>query len=114
MRSTTPVTPLTKATIRASAIKELAWRGYDVWINNNIAVRGRKFIGRRGVSDIIGITKDGRWVVTEVKTLNDVLSDDQIIFLNDIKKAGGEAYIACQVGNRVELKEWEVKTIKSK
>jgi len=100
--------PLTKAHIRASAIKELTWKGYDVWINNNIAVRRRAFIGRLGVSDIIGITKDGRWVVAEVKTLNDRLSPDQITFLNDVKKTGGEAYIACQVGNQVELKEWKV------
>jgi hypothetical protein len=99
---------LTKAIIRESALKELSWRGHDCWIQNNIAVRGRKFIGRRGVPDIIGITKDARWVVCEVKTLNDRLSDDQILFLNSIKKAGGEAYIAHQVGNRVELKEWEI------
>jgi hypothetical protein len=99
---------LTKATIRESALKELTWRGYDVWIQNNIAVRGRKFIGRRGVPDIIGITKDARWVVCEVKTLNDRLSDDQIDFLNSVKKAGGEVYIAHQVGNQVELKEWEI------
>jgi hypothetical protein len=108
MRSAPTIT-FTKATIRESAIKELTWRGYDVWIQNNIAVRGRKFIGRRGIPDIIGITKDARWVVCEVKTLNDRLSDDQIDFLNSIKKAGGEAYIAHQVGNQVELKEWEVK-----
>lgn len=100
---------LTKAQIRESALKELAWRGFDCWINNNLAVRGRKFIGRRGVADLIGVTKDGRWVACEVKTLNDRLSSDQILFLNDIKKAGGEAFIACQVGDRVELKEWEVK-----
>lgn len=99
---------LTKGHIRASAIKELTWRGYTVWINNNLAVRKRKFIGRLGVSDVIGITKDGRWVACEIKTLNDRLSDDQITFLNDVKKAGGLAYIALQVGTRVELREWEV------
>lgn len=99
---------LTKATIRASAIKELTWRGYNVWIHNNLAVRKRKFIGRLGVSDVIGITKDGRWVACEIKTLNDRLSNDQIDFLNDVKKAGGAAYVACQVGTRVELREWEV------
>lgn len=108
MMKTTSIKELTKATIRASAIKELTWRGYDVWINNNIAVRGRAFIGRLGVSDIIGITRDGRWVVAEIKTLNDSLSSNQITFLNDVKKAGGEAYIAHQVGNRVELKIWEI------
>lgn len=100
---------LSKGEIRASAIKELTWRGHAVWINNNLAVRKRKFIGRLGVSDVIGITKDGRWVACEIKTLNDRLSDDQITFLNDVKKAGGEAYIACQVGTRMELREWEVK-----
>jgi hypothetical protein len=108
MKTRQTITPLTKAQIRASALKELAWRGYDCWINNNLAVRGRKFIGRLGVSDIIGLTKDARWVVAEVKTLNDRLSPDQILFLNDIKKAGGEVYIAHQVGGQVELKEWEV------
>lgn len=100
---------LTKGEIRESAIKELTWRGYDVWINNNLAVRKRKFIGRLGVSDVIGITKDGRWVVCEVKTLNDRLSPDQITFLNDVKKAGGLAYIAQQGNNRrVELKDWVI------
>lgn len=69
-----PTITLTKAVIRASALKELAWRGHDVWIQNNLAVPGRKFIGRRGVADIIGLTKDCRWVVAEVKTLNDRLS----------------------------------------
>lgn len=100
---------LSKGHIRASAIKELEWRGYTVWVHNNLAVRKRKFIGRLGVSDLIGITKDGRWVACEIKTLNDRLSDDQITFLNDVKKAGGVAYIACQAGTRVELREWEVK-----
>lgn len=101
--------PLTKGHIREIAIKELSWRGHDVWINNNIAVRKRKFIGRLGVSDVIGITKDGRWVACEVKTLNDRLSDDQIKFLNDVKKAGGIALIACQGDNgQVELRAWEM------
>lgn len=111
MRTVIKITHLTKDIIRASALKELSWKGFDCWRQNNIAVRGRKFIGRLGVSDVIGITKDGRWIACEIKTLNDRLSPDQITFLNDIKKAGGEAYIAHQIGNQVELKEWEIKTI---
>lgn len=102
------VKQLTKGEIRESAIKELAWRGYDVWKNNNLAVRKRKFIGRLGVSDVIGISKSGLWVACEIKTLNDRLSPDQITFLNDVKKAGGVAYIATQEENQVVLKEWEV------
>jgi hypothetical protein len=104
-----PIKELSKAHIRASAIKELTWRGHDVWIQNNIAVRKRKFIGRLGISDVIGISKDGRWVACEIKTLGDRLSDDQIKFLNDVKIAGGLAYLAVQTGNQVELREWEGK-----
>jgi hypothetical protein len=100
---------LTKGDIRESALKELAWRGYDCWIQNNLAVRGRKFIGRLGVSDVFGFDKrTARIVACEVKTLNDRLSSDQIKFLNDVKTAGGIALIAHQVGNTVELKEWEI------
>lgn len=113
MRRVAHTTELTKAQIRASAIKELTWRGYDVWINNNLAVRKRKFIGRLGVSDIIGITKDGRWVVAEVKTVNDKLSDDQIKFLNSIATSGGGlAYLAVDINGRVELRKWEIQKVK--
>lgn len=110
----TPAEPkeLTKAHIRQSALKELEWRGIDAWRQNNIAVRRRTFIGRYGVSDIMGFCKrTGRIVAVEVKTVNDRLSDDQIDFLNDVKTAGGLAYVACQVGNRVILKEWEVQNL---
>lgn len=109
MRSTVKAKELSKAHIRASAIKELTWRGHAIWIQNNLAVKGRKFIGRRGQSDLVGFTKFGQFLACEIKTLNDRLSNDQIDFLNDVKKAGGVAYIACQVGTRVELREWEVK-----
>lgn len=102
---------LTKGEIRESAIKELTWRGNTVWIQNNLAVKGRKFIGKRGQADIIGYrNNDAVMVAAEVKTLNDRLSPEQITFLNDVKKAGGLAYIAQQGNNgQVELKEWEVK-----
>jgi hypothetical protein len=98
---------LTKGEIRASAIKELTIRKCVVWPQNNLAVKGRKFIGRKGVSDILGITPAGLFLAVEVKTVNDFLSDDQINFLNDITRSGGLAYIACQSATgAVELKEW--------
>lgn len=31
--------------------------GCEVWRNNNLAVRGRAFIGKKGVPDIIGYSK---------------------------------------------------------
>lgn len=107
MKTTKPTIHLTKDIIRESALKELTWRGYDVWRNNNLAVRGRKFIGRKGVPDIIGFDKQGKWVVCEVKTINDRLSDDQTKFLNDIKHSGALAFLAVQHGNQVMVVEWE-------
>ena len=105
------VKDLTISTIRESAIRELTWRGNTVWVQNNLAVRGRKFIGKRGQSDVIGFRNcDAVMVVCEVKTIGDRLSDDQIKFLNDIKRAGGIAYLACQSATgAVELREWEGK-----
>ena len=41
-----------------------------------------------GVSDIIGI-KDGRMLCCEVKSKNGVLSDEQKIFLENIRLKGG-------------------------
>lgn len=111
MRARAAIKELSKGAIRASAITEMEWKGHSIWIQNNLAVKGRKFIGRRGQSDCVGFTKDGRFLAVEIKTLNDRLSPDQIKFLNDVKKAGGLAYIALQVGTRVELREWEVQTI---
>lgn len=110
MRRATGIKQISKGQIRASAIRELTWRGYTVWVQNNLAVRGRKFIGKRGQADLMGYrNKDAVICACEIKTLNDRLSDDQIKFLNDVKKAGGLALIACQVGNSVELREWEGK-----
>lgn len=98
---------LTKGEITKSALTELKLRGANVWMQNNLAVRGRKFIGRKGVSDIIGfVNKTGLFVACEVKTIDDIFSDDQIVFMNEIKKAGGIALIATQEFNHVVLKDW--------
>lgn len=110
MRNT--VKALTKAYIRASAITELTWRGHTVWIQNNLAVKGRKFIGRRGVADIIGFTKypECKFVACEIKTVNDRLSKDQIEFMADVKSSGGIALIAKQNNKgQVELIEFNPK-----
>jgi hypothetical protein len=101
------VAELDKATIRRQAITELTLKGNTVWINNNIAIPGRKFIGRKGVSDLVGITRTGHWCACEVKTINDKLSDEQIDFLTEIKQRGGTALLAQQNKNgKVELVEF--------
>jgi hypothetical protein len=105
---------LTKDQIRKSALTELRFRGVNCWIQNNLAVRGRKFIGRYGVSDILGFVERtnhyelmGTFVVCEVKTIGDVFSDDQKKFLTEVKQAGGIALYATQELNQVVIKQWE-------
>jgi hypothetical protein len=84
---------MTASELTKWAIAMLNLKGNIVWRNNNLAVRGRKFVGRKGVPDIIGYDKEGRSVWCEVKTKNDRLSDDQEDFLNEAHKAGCRCYI---------------------
>lgn len=103
-----PLKVLTKDEIRKSALTELRLRGVNCWIQNNLAVRGRKFIGRYGVSDIMGFgTNTGLIVACEIKTINDSFSDDQKKFLTEVKQAGGIALYATQELNQVIIKPWE-------
>src|SRR5687768_6618909 len=103
-----PMKVLTKGQITKSALTELKLRGANVWQQNNLAVPGRRFIGRKGVPDIIGfVNATCLFVACEVKTIDDVFSDDQIVFMNEIKKAGGIALIATQEFNQVVLKDWD-------
>ena len=89
------------------AIAELSALGCTVWRANNIAIPGRKFIGKKGMSDIIGYDDGGCAVYCEVKTINDKLSQFQIDFMNDAMNAGCRVFVYSQIkdGN-AELKNW--------
>jgi hypothetical protein len=109
-----PMKVLTKGEITKSALIELKLRGANCWMQNNLAVPGRKFIGRKGVSDILGYVEKtnyyeikGTLLVCEVKTINDSFSDDQKTFLTEVKQAGGIALYATQELNNVVIKPWE-------
>jgi Holliday junction resolvase len=72
--------------------------GNEVWRNNNLAVRGRAFIGRRGVPDIIGYNKKyGYFVAVEVKAIGDRASTNQLLFLEQLSMAGGCAMLCQQI-----------------
>ena len=48
------------------------------WRSNNIAVKGRKFIGLKGVPDILGVLPPhGTMLAIEVKTEKGIQSDEQ-------------------------------------
>jgi hypothetical protein len=89
------------------AIAELTSFGFHVWRANNIAIPGRKFIGMKGMPDIIGYDCGGVAVWCEVKTANDKLSTEQIVFLTMAADAGCRCYIAMQDKEYgVQLKNW--------
>lgn len=70
--------------------------GYEVWRNNNLAVKGRTFVGRKGVPDIIGYHKKyGQFIACEIKALGDRLSVHQLELLNDLGVCGGSS-LMCQ------------------
>lgn len=78
--------------ITAFALNYLKLSRVTAWRQNNLAVRGRKFIGLLGVFDMPGICEiTGKWVAVETKTINDRPSADQLAFQAMIRKAGGVA-----------------------
>lgn len=52
---------------------------------------------RNGTSDILGIDSNGRFIAIEVKTAKGRLSENQKIFIDDINKHGGLAFVARSV-----------------
>jgi hypothetical protein len=74
--------------------------GYEVWRNNNLAVKGRSFIGKKGVPDIIGYDKKhGQFVACEIKKLGDRISPEQFTFLTQLGLAGGASMLCSQISN---------------
>ena len=100
---------LSASEITAEVLLKLRAIGYTVWRQNNLAVRGRKHNGRKGVSDVLGYTGKGLIVACEVKTIRDVLSEDQKDFLRGIKNKGGIALVATQEKQEVVIKPFEEK-----
>lgn len=103
------IRPLTKGEITKSALIELQYRGFEAWRQNNLAVRGREFIGRKGIGDISGYQRNpatGIRLEVEIKTISDKLSDDQIKFLGEAQAAGCICMIAHEINGKVVLTEF--------
>ena len=81
-------------------IDYLSSKGIIVWRNNNLAVKGRAFIGRKGVPDIIGYDKKhGQFVACEIKKLGDRISPEQFTFLTQLGLAGGASMLCSQTSD---------------
>jgi len=84
---------LTKAAL--NYLDAVGWKDY-MWRQNNLAVKGRKFIGKKGVPDLIGIhRKTGGFLAMEIKAGKDKASKEQITFIDDVNKTpyGHAAFI---------------------
>lgn len=97
---------ITAAQLTKWAIVVLTTKGFTVWRQNNLAVPGRKFIGLKGVPDVIGYDKEGRAVYCEVKAGEDRLSEAQIDFMSSASKAGCRTYISHDKGGAMTIQTW--------
>lgn len=98
---------LTAGELTTYALRVLNAWGCTVWRQNNHATRGRKFIGMKGVPDIIGHDLGGVAVYAEIKTTGDRLSQDQIDFMNGAAARECRAYIVRELNGQPNVEKWE-------
>lgn len=79
--------------LTAKTISYLEFLGCSVWRENNIAAPKRRFVGKKGKSDIAGVTKNGIGLYVEIKTPGDRMSKDQKEFQRMILKTGALYFI---------------------
>ncbi len=80
-----------------AALDLLPLYGVEVWRNQSHPVPGRRFTGRKGVSDVLGFTRSAKFVAVELKKPGGKLSEEQVEFLKLVKAAGGVAIAAYSI-----------------
>lgn len=91
--------------IQKAILEYLRYNGFFVWRNNvgsgfNTNPDGKQYFTRfgfKGLSDIIGLTKDGRFLAIEVKKPGMKPTESQQWFLDNVKKNGGVAFVATSI-----------------
>ena len=94
--------PPTAGETTSAILAYLTLQGFAVWRQNTAGIYDAKIgryrsnpQGRRGVPDIIGFRKrDGVFIGVEVKAGRDQLRPEQREFLDELKQAGGLAFVA--------------------
>lgn len=90
---------LTESQIQALTLGWLKTKGFFVWRQNNGGVWDasreayRNANGLKGVSDILGVLPDGRFLAIEVKSSKGKTSKDQDAFLASVNAHGGLAFV---------------------
>lgn len=98
-------------------IDVLRQRGCYVWRQNSAALPVKDSYGERtirctsvnGVSDVIGLTPDGRFVAVECKRGGNGPSGDQQEFLNAVNRRGGLGLIVYDVVDLEQILDRELR-----
>lgn len=77
-------------------LKYLNRYGCYAWRVNQVKVPGRRFVGKKGVSDICGVSRTGKAIFVEVKVGKDEQSDAQKLFQIEVQKRGA-VYIVARI-----------------
>ena len=89
--------------IQKACLEFLQWNKIFCYINTSSGVYDptrrvfRTNKNMKGVSDIIGICPDGRFLAIEIKAEKEKVSEDQQVFLENVATKGGVAFVARSV-----------------
>ena len=89
--------------VQKDILQYLLKRGFFVWRQNQIHVKGRTFNGKKGLGDIVGILPCGRFLSIEVKTETGKVSLDQHKFIMDARDNNAVAFVARSVADVAKL-----------
>lgn len=97
----------TEKQIQNSILEFLLYKKIFCWRNNSVGLFDPTTGGYRkpghytilGVSDILGILDDGRFLAIEVKAKAGVVSENQKVFMKNILDKGGIAFVARSLEN---------------
>jgi hypothetical protein len=101
------VKEFTASEITDYALKVLKLKGFVCWRSNNLAVKGRKFTGRKGVGDITGWQRlTGKRLECEVKKIGDTVKKEQTEFLTEASNDGCLVFLARQEGSEILIEKY--------
>lgn len=66
----------------------------DAWRNNQIHVKGRKFNGRKGLSDVTGLALTGLFIAIECKKPGGVASKEQLEYIDMVNSRHGFGFVS--------------------
>ncbi len=89
-----------------------AWRqncgGVSMPVGADRRERFVRFTSINGVSDIIGILPNGRFLAVECKRAGNKPTPDQIEFMNAVRRRGGVALVVYDVANLADILDREL------